>query len=65
MAKKDCKTKNAKADWHFTTAEARVNLKELHPTLCMTRMVRSLIRAPSRPNSLLDSRSGRAVKTTG
>jgi hypothetical protein len=26
-------TKNAKADWHFTTVDARVKLKRLYPTL--------------------------------
>jgi len=25
--------KHAKADWHFTTADARIKLKRLYPTL--------------------------------
>jgi len=26
-------TNNAKADWHFTTADARIKLKSLYPAL--------------------------------
>ncbi len=26
-------SKHAKADWHFTTADARIKLKRLYPTL--------------------------------
>jgi hypothetical protein len=30
---KDRNANHAKADWHFTTANARINLKRLYPAL--------------------------------